>query len=164
MRTSVGQLVTGNGFGFQVFDVQHYAVRQFLERPYRYLRPSPTNPDGDGVVRRNLVFDTFFGVQAGGESAWLAARVPRVVEYVDQTNIIRSEVRLGGVVADSYFFAPFGFPGNALVMVLCVRNDDASPLRVRGFSLHNFHLGTATIPDAPDADRERVQFDAAKAP
>ena len=31
-------LVTGNGFGFQVFDVGANAIKQYLERPYRYLR------------------------------------------------------------------------------------------------------------------------------
>ena len=55
---SLSQLVTGNGFGFQVFDVDDNAIRQYLERPYRYLRANPSNPDGEGIVRRNLAFDT----------------------------------------------------------------------------------------------------------
>ena len=37
-------LVTGNGFGFQVFDVNANAVKQYLERPYRYLRANPAEP------------------------------------------------------------------------------------------------------------------------
>src|SRR5262245_65364020 len=55
-------LTTGNGFGFQVFDVSQNAITQFLENPYRYLRPNPSNPDGEGVVRRDLAFDTYFGI------------------------------------------------------------------------------------------------------
>src|SRR5262245_19727219 len=58
-------LVTGNGHGFQVFDVGANAVKQYLERPYRYLRPNPSNPDGEGIVRRNLAYDTYFGVKVG---------------------------------------------------------------------------------------------------
>ena len=39
--------------------------------PYRFLRPNPQNPDGEGIVRRNRVFDTYFGIKAGGTAAWL---------------------------------------------------------------------------------------------
>jgi hypothetical protein len=62
-------LVTGNGFGFQVFDVNANAVKQYLERPYRYIKANPSNPDGEGIVRRNLAFDTYFGVKVGGTAA-----------------------------------------------------------------------------------------------
>ena len=85
-------LVTGNGFGFQVFDVSANAVKQYLERPYRYLKANPSNPDGEGIVRRNLAFDTYFGVKAGGTAAWLGGRAPSEVGYVDQSNMIRSAV------------------------------------------------------------------------
>src|SRR5207245_8716672 len=61
-------LVTGNGFGFQVFDVNANAIKQYLERPYRYLRANPSNPDGEGIVRRNLAFDTYFGVKVGAQA------------------------------------------------------------------------------------------------
>ena len=44
-------LVTGNGFGFQVFDVAAGAVKSFLERPYRYLSANPANPDPTKRVR-----------------------------------------------------------------------------------------------------------------
>jgi hypothetical protein len=62
-------LVTGNGHGFSVFDVSAGAIKQYLERPYRYLHADPSNPDGEGIVRRNLVYDTYFGIRAGGQSA-----------------------------------------------------------------------------------------------
>src|SRR5262245_34895410 len=104
-------LVTGNGHGFQVFDVDANAIKQYLERPYRYLRAHPTNPDGEGVVRRNLAFDTYFGVRVGGSSTWLGTRDPSEVGYVDQTNIIRSVVTVGGVRTESMYFAPFGYEG-----------------------------------------------------
>src|ERR1700704_463723 len=74
-------LVTGNGFGFQVFDVGANAIKQYLERPYRYLRANPSNPDGEGIVRRNLAFDTYFGVRVGTQGAWLGGRTPSEVGY-----------------------------------------------------------------------------------
>ena len=51
-------LVTGNGFGFQVFDVGANTIKHYLERPYRFMRANPSNPHRQGLVRRNLVFDT----------------------------------------------------------------------------------------------------------
>lgn len=156
-------LVTGNGFGFQVFDTQANAIKQFLERPYRYLRANPSNPDGEGIVRRNLAFDTYFGVRAGGQTAWLATRDPSEVGYVDQTNVIRSVVTVGSVRTESFFFAPFGFDGNAMVMLLRVENTGASAADVTAYSMHNFKLGSAPNPDEPGADGEAIAYDAASA-
>ena len=153
-------LVTGNGHGFQVFDVTQNAVKQYLERPYRYLRANPANPDGEGIVRRNLAFDTFFGVRAGGAAAWLGGRTPSEVGYEDQSNIIRSAVAVGGVLTESYFVSPFGYEGNALVMLLKVTNTSGSSQSVIAFSNHNFKLGSAPNPDAPDANSEVVAWDA----
>ena len=156
-------LVTGNGHGFQVFDVTANAVKQFLERPYRYLRANPSNPDGEGIVRRNLAFDTYFGVKAGGTAAWLGGRSPSEVGYEDQSNIIRSAATVGGVLTESYFVAPFGYEGNALVMLLKVTNTTGSPQPVLAFAMHNFKLGTATNPDAPDSNSEVIAFDGSSA-
>ena len=158
---SFAQLVTGNGFGFQVFDVSANAVKQFLERPYRYLRANPSNPDGEGIVRRNLAFDTYFGVRAGGQSAWLARRAPSEVGYVDQTNVIRSVVRVGELTTESFYVAPYGYAGNALVMLIKVTNRGASAQPVTAYSIHNFKLGAAPNPDEPGAAGEAIAYDAA---
>ena len=37
-------LVTGNGFRVRFFDVSANAVKQYLERPYRYIRANPEQP------------------------------------------------------------------------------------------------------------------------
>src|SRR5262245_33744341 len=54
-------LTTGNGHGFQVFDVNKNRITSFLEHPYRYLRPQ-ADPQSDGVGRRNLAWDVFLGL------------------------------------------------------------------------------------------------------
>jgi GH15 family glucan-1,4-alpha-glucosidase len=154
-------LVTGNGFGFQVFDVDANAVKHYLERPYRYLRANPQNPDAEGVVRRNLAFDTYFGVRVGGQAAWLNQRRPTEVGYVDQTNVIRSVVTIGSVRTETYYLAPYGYEGNALVMLLRVHNTGSTAQNVSAYSLHNFKLGSAPNPDSPDANNETITFDAA---
>jgi len=152
-------LVSGNGHGFQVFDVNKNAIVQYLERPYRFMRPNPSNPDAEGVVRRNLVFDTYFGVRAGGTSMWLGNKTADQVGYVEQTNVIRSQVMVGSVRTESYFFAPYGFEGNAMVMLLRVTNDGGSAVTVDGFSLANYHMGSAPVPDSPGANGESIEFD-----
>jgi GH15 family glucan-1,4-alpha-glucosidase len=152
-------LVTGNGFGFQVYDVDANAITQYLERPYRYLRANPANPDGEGIVRRNLVFDTYFGVRVGTQAAWLGTRDPSEVGYVAQTNMIRSVVAVGGVKTETFYYAPFGYDGNALVMLLRVENTSGAAQSVSAYAVQNFKLGTATNPDAPGANSEVIAFD-----
>ena len=154
-------LVTGNGYGFQVFDTTANAVKQYLERPYRYLHANPANPDGEGIVRRNLVFDTYFGVQAGGTSAWLGGKAASETGYVNESNMIRSAVAVGPVTTESFFVSPFGYQGNAMVMLLKVTNTSSSPQTVTAYSIHNFKMGSAPNPDAPGADGESVAYDSA---
>jgi len=152
-------LVTGNGQGFQVFDVNANAIKQYLERPYRYLKANPSNPDGEGIVRRNLAFDTYFGVKVGGTAKWLGGTAPDEVGYVDESNMIRSAVTVAGVQTQSFFVAPFGYPGNGMVMLLEVTNNTGSPQQVTAYAIHNFKMGTAADPDAPGADGETVMWD-----
>ncbi len=151
-------LVTGNGFGFSVFDTSANAIKHFLERPYRFLRANPQNPDGEGIVRRNLVFDTYFGIKAGGTAGWLGGRAPSEVGYVDQSNMIRSAVAFGGVTTETFAVSPFGFSGNSLVLLLKVTNTGASAQPVTAYAIHNFKLGSAPNPDEPGSNSEAIAW------
>jgi GH15 family glucan-1,4-alpha-glucosidase len=156
---SFSYLPTGNGHGFQVFDASQNAITYFLERPYRYLRPNPNNPSGDGIVRRDLAYDTYFGVRVSGQGTWLAKKAPSELGYVEQSNVIRSVVTVGAIKTESFFFAPFGYEGNAMVMVLTATNTSSTPQTVDAFSVHNFKLGPAPNPDEPGDSGESVQWD-----
>jgi GH15 family glucan-1,4-alpha-glucosidase len=146
-------LTTGNGYGFQIFDTNANKITQFLEHPYRYLRPSPTDPHAEGVVRRNLAFDFYFGVRGGGTSGWLnAPTTAGDPGYVSESHIIDAPATLGGITADSYFFAPFDYPGNAMIALL------KAPGASDGFVLFNFHMGTASTPDSPGSDGESIRY------
>src|SRR5512140_137466 len=127
-------LTTGNGHGFQVFDANQNKITTFLDHPYRYLAPR-ADPKSDGIGRRNLAFDVYFGLRGGGGAGWLNAGQAGSPEYVDQSNIIHAPALLAGVNADSFFFAPFGYEGNAMVAVL------HAPGATDGFALFNFHMG-----------------------
>jgi GH15 family glucan-1,4-alpha-glucosidase len=154
------KLPTGNGHGLMVFDAESNALVEFLERPYRYMRPS-ANPDAEGVVRRNLLFDTYFGVRVGGDATWLGKATPTEVGYLDETNIIRSVVTVGSLKTESYYFAPFGLDANAVVMILVVTNTGSSAQTVDAYSVHNYKLGSAPNPDSPGASGEAIAYDAA---
>lgn len=159
-QSSFRYLVTGNGFGFQVYDAAANAIKHYLERPYRYLRAG-TNPDGEGVVRRNLVFDTYFGVKTNQGAAWLGGRAPSETGYVQETNMIRSAVTVGGVQTETFYVSPFGYQGNALVMLLKVTNTSGSAQSVTAYAMNNFKLGSAPNPDEPGANGESINWDGA---
>jgi GH15 family glucan-1,4-alpha-glucosidase len=143
-------LTTGNGHGFQVFSEEKHRITQFLEHPYRYIAPSKIPalpPEGEGVGRRNLAFDVFFGVKAGG---WLSNDAGgESPEYVDQTNIIRAPATVGGQKAESFYFAPFGLERNVLVGLL------HAPGATDGYALFNFHMGNGRLD--PDANGEQMR-------
>ena len=129
-------VTTGNGHGFQVFDVNKHRITTFLEHPYRYVAPSTIPalpPEHEGVARRNLAFDVFFGLKGGG---WLSGdQGAEAPEYVDQSNIIRVPATVGGIKADSFYFAPFGLERNVMVGLL------HAPGASDGYALFNFHMG-----------------------
>jgi GH15 family glucan-1,4-alpha-glucosidase len=146
-------LTTGNGHGFQSYDSARNKLTHFLEHPYRYLRPRPGDPKSDGIGRRQLAYDFYFGVRSGSSGGWLNDGTAGDPSYVDQTNIISAPITLGGVSADTYYFAPFGYEGNAMVALL------HAPVATDGFSLFNFHLGDGS-PDAPNANGESLRVSA----
>ena len=142
-------LTTGNGHGFQFFDTNKNKITHFLEAPYRYLRPR-ADPRSDGIGRRNLAYDFYFGVKGGSGGGWLNTGTAGEASYVEETNVIKVPITLGGVSAETYYFAPFGFEGNAMVAIL------KAPGASDGFALFNFHMGDGS-PDTPNANSERLK-------
>jgi hypothetical protein len=149
IQRSWNYLTTGNGHGFQVYDTNQNKIVKFLNHPYRYVSAGPTI-QAEGVSRRNLAYDFYFGVRGAGSSGWLNAAQPGAPEYVNQSNIIHAPSTLGAIQADSYFFAPFGYEGNVVIAVL------KAPSATDGFVLFNFHMGATGTPDAPGAENESV--------
>src|SRR5262245_6443556 len=145
-------LTTGNGHGFQVYDTNKRKITTFLEHPYRYLRAA-ADPKADGVGRRNLAYDFYFGLRGPGGSRWLNDGAPTGdPEYVDQTHIVHAPMQGGGVNADIYYFSPFGYEGNALVALI------HAPGAAAAFALFNFHMGSAAGNDTmPGANGESVR-------
>lgn len=151
-------LTTGNGHGFQIFDANRNRITQFLEHPYRFLRPTPGNPTAYGIGRRNLAFDVYFGVKGAGGAGWLgeptSAGEP---EQFEQTGIIRAPATVAGVSAESFFFAPFGIERNVMVGLV------KAPGATDAYALLNFHMGFAGGDGtSPGAENETVRYVAAQ--
>ena len=152
---SFHELPTGNGFGFTVFDANAHKVTQFLERPYRFLRPG-TDPHGAGVYRRDLAYDVYFGARVSGSgAAWLPDRPQDEAGYVDQTGVIRTSAKIGAVQVESMFLSPFGLEQNALIMIARAINNGTAATTVDLFALPNFRLGGGD-PDSPSALGETI--------
>jgi GH15 family glucan-1,4-alpha-glucosidase len=149
---------TGNGHGFQVFDTSQNKLSIFLEHPYRFLRARP-DPRAEGEIRRDLLYDLYFGIRTGGGSGWLhtdnnpRSRPASAPTYVDESNILKVPITLGGVTATSYFFAPYGYEGNALIALL------HAPGASDGYVLFNFHMGSpGANPDDPGTNGESTSL------
>ncbi len=151
-------LVTGNGFGFQIYDASKMKIVQFLERPYRAIKPIPGQPKADGIIRRNLAFDVYFGLRAGSSASWLNS-TDKSVGYYQESNVIRSTGKVGNVETESFFFAPFGYKGNAMVMLIKATNKGSAAVKVDAFSLYNFHMGGKEGDENPAANNETVTYD-----
>ncbi|MBU1900709.1 hypothetical protein KKB55_23425, partial [Myxococcota bacterium] len=131
-------LTTGNGHGFQIFDSREGKIDEFLEHPYRFVAPPDNRRDG-GIGRRDLAHDIYFGARAGGQTEWfnrLAAG------YEQQSHIITARKSLNGVNFTVYYFSPFGYEGNAMVMLIRAQNG-GSATNVSFFSKPNMLLGDA---------------------
>lgn len=123
------------------------------------------------VRTRDVLFDAFFGLRAGGDQRWLPG-VP--VEYdmsgyagwapgkAGGTGVVRMVQKVGALTATQYFFAPQGLAHAGFVMAMQVKNTGAVKVPgVSAFSLHNYHLGTGrpNVMDDIGEDGESVAYD-----
>ena len=113
------QLTTGNGHGFQIFDREKGRITTFLEHPHRFVAPTDESRTA-GVSRRDLAHDVYAGIRVDGKTHWLVK--PTVVGYLDQSHVIRARSVIGALTIDVHYLAPFGYPGNAMWMILRVAN------------------------------------------
>ena len=152
---------TGNGHGFQVFDRREGKITYFLEHPYRYVSPSDTDiPSGrtvPGVGRRDLAHDLYFGVNVGGQTRWLND-IRESVRYEAESNIIQASTRVGTVLLDTYYYAPFGLEANASVMLVRARATEETSLSF--FSKTNLKFGLGGGRTDPSDENETLSWSA----
>jgi hypothetical protein len=135
-RASFFTLPTGNGHGFQVFDVQQGRLVTFLDHPYRFLRPN-ADERKDGVERRNLLESLRLGFESEGGTSWFDGPGSKA-QYVDQSGILR----VADAAREAVFFAPFGLEANAMVVLWRQHDRDA-----RAVARIAFHMGGHGVAD-----------------
>ena len=101
------------------------------------------------VKSRDLLFDAYFGLRAGGQQRWLNATPVTETGYATAapsprggSGIVTFKQQALGLDLTTSVFAPLSFPHPAYVAVLCAKNSGATPLTgVSVFHLINLHLG-----------------------
>ena len=138
-HASWGKLPISNGFSPTVYDLDADRINTFFDHIYS---------DYDGATpSTDLCWDTYWGLNVGGSSAWLGEMNEISVEFEEATGIIKVERSFEGLSVDEFYFSPFSFSGPILVMVASVTNTGDGPVAASLYSLHNFHTGTG----APEA-------------
>lgn len=149
-------LPSSNGHGAVMVDARAAKVVHFREH-----LPATEEPQPDAMGRevwvgnqpqmvktRDLLFDAYFGLRAGGQQRWLTTQ-PASSGYltaapspVGGSGIVTWQQSALGLEVTTYVFAPRTLPRAAFVMALKVRNASAATITgVSAFSLHNLHLG-----------------------
>lgn len=150
-------LSSSNGHGAVMVDARAAKVVHFREH-----LPATEEPQLDGMGRevwlgnqpqmvktRDVLFDAYFGLRAGGQQRWLTS-APTTSGYLTAPPSPRSgsgivtweQPGVLGLDTSTFVFAPRALPHAAFVMALRVRNGGSQAVPgVSVFSLHNFHLG-----------------------
>ncbi len=153
------RLPSSNGHGAILLDLQQGVLTHFHEHLTASEEPLLDASGAEvwngnqpqSVITRDLLFDAFFGLRAGGNQKWLkktpvdldkSGYAPWASGKTGGTGVISMVQTDGAIRATQLFFAPRGLPHNGFVMVAHLENTGASSISgVSAFSLHNFHLG-----------------------
>ena len=136
IERSWNHLTTGNGHGFQIFDLSAGRLVDFLEHPYQYVAPPDERRDGIG---RDLAHDVYFGVTIDGSHTWLTELDN--VGYERQTHILKGSKRRGDANINVRYFAPFGLEANSMIMLIEVQNIGEEPMVLSAHAKANMKLG-----------------------
>lgn len=149
-------LSSSNGHGAVMVDTRTSKVVHFREH-----LPATEEPQFDAMGRevwvgnepqvvktRDVLFDAYFGLRAGGQQRWVTG-APASSSYLTAapsprsgSGIVTWQHSVLGLEATTYVFAPRSLPQASFVMALKLRNAGTSTVTgVSAFSLHNFHLG-----------------------
>ncbi|MEE2758274.1 MAG: glycoside hydrolase family 15 protein [Myxococcota bacterium] len=147
-------LTTGNGHGFQIFDLNEGKLTDFLEHPYAYVAPPDERREG-GIGRRDLAYDAYFGLTVNEQHTWFT-RLDNV-GYEAESHVIVGTKTLPGIQAEVRYFAPFGLDANAMIMLIKVRNTGSSDVTISPFAKANMKLGSGR--PQPAANGEVITWD-----
>lgn len=124
-----------NGYGAGIYDAAQRRVTGF--RDHLYARWDADSPS------RDLLYDFYFGLRAGGVNVWLSDRPLTAISYADESGIVRVVQEHGGLRATQYFFAPFSVDAPVLIAIAEIENIGTTTVTDAAlFSIQNFHIGS----------------------
>ncbi len=143
-------LPSSNGHGAVLVDGRNGKLVHFRER-----LPATEEPQLDAmgnerwvgnqpqfVHTRDLLFDAYFGLRAGGQQRWLDATPIASSGYAPGTGIVTFTQSALGLSLTTSIFSPRTLPHASYVAVLCAKNTSANAINgVSVFQLTNLHLG-----------------------
>lgn len=150
-------LSSSNGHGAVMVDTRTGRLVHFRER-----LPATEEPQLDAqgnerwignqpqmVKSRDLLFDAYFGLRAGGQQRWLDATTVTNSGYATAapsprggSGIVTFQQQALGLQLTTSVFAPLSLPHPGYVAVLCAKNTGSTALTgVSVFHLLNLHLG-----------------------
>ncbi|MFZ5443119.1 MAG: glycoside hydrolase family 15 protein, partial [Myxococcota bacterium] len=143
-------LPSSNGHGAVMVDARTGKLVHFREH-----LPATEEPELDAmgnerwvgnqpqiVKARDLLFDAYFGLRAGGQQRWLDGVAVTSSGYAPGSGVVTFQHQALGLELTTSVFAPDALPHAAYVAVLCARNAGAAAVsNVAAFHLTNLHLG-----------------------
>jgi GH15 family glucan-1,4-alpha-glucosidase len=112
--------VTGNGFGFAVFDPAIGGVSKFFVHPYRFERANPKDARAEGIETANVL----------SHLAWTPATKGSGVSYLDQSEVLTTTGKPG----TASYMMPFGLKRPVLVTTLQTQPGAPEPALALGWS------------------------------
>ncbi|MBI2895838.1 MAG: hypothetical protein HYY06_19935 [Deltaproteobacteria bacterium] len=151
---STALLPFGNGHGVAVFDAEARAATQLWEHVYRRYEAE--------VETRDVLWDSYFGIRAGGGSGVWLTDVEAEIRYLDGDPIVVASQSVGTLDLETYAFSPWGLEGPGLALLLRAVATERTPeagVDTTIYGLQNLHLGQGR-PD-PSAEAEEIVWDEA---
>ena len=152
--TSLLQLSSANGYGVIVLDGGGAAgpvLNRFNDHLYQ-----TASADADDT--RDLLYDTYFGLNAEGAATWLTASDSVAIQQ--GTNALTADRSKGSLTITEINLAPMGLDIPGFAQILHVQNTSRSSVpAVVVFSLHNFHLGSDDDGDGVADEDENIWVD-----
>lgn len=154
-HTSFSNLVSANGHGALVLDLNQKKLTRLMEHSYLSWGP---NEQGKIANTRNLLYDSFLGLRVNGSGTWLSALAIDAADYYGESGIMRIVQHVGELRIETFAYAPWELARPALVLIGRVTNLGTTEADVALYSLHNYHLGKTKddADTAPDATGERI--------
>ncbi len=161
-RASFGKLVSANGHGAVIADLDGRKIADLFEHVYKTW--GLDSESGDRANSRDMLYDSYLGLKVNGSGTWMNTEALDYAGYYRQEGILHFVQHVGDLKVETFAFAPWELSRPALVLLGRVTNRGSSEASVGLYSLHNYRLGSTDGPSdtEPEADGESMTYNASQ--